>query len=555
MSHHIRILTLLLMLVLSLQARAQHADTLYELRRQVVYDTITMRDTVRIHDTLYLADYIHNRELEELFYKLKGSDAASAPDSLRKMWEQTVTFLEKRVLMDETTNSATMDSIRKYGVAGLLILGLNALTTAQTDSTLTSHYDNNPHTNLAPTEHPFDGFHFGYTLQLDVVHPVVYQDIYTRELDWIAYPSFHAGLEFSYHFADYFGMSAALNFGTLGGVVHLKKYGFTLPLKFEFHYPVSPKILLTASAGVRLRLPPQTFLTGFDGEYALHLDTALHVFGGTNYVNAYADKNTLYADLLLDVGLYYQLPNQDFLRFTTGINMATDTHEQGILHFVPNISIGYVNEHQYSHKNHFLYFQAAYIHSFSKKRVVMRARPHWSTDEGMKYRHEVRFEVGDPFGTLLWMKVANKRKYSQDAVGRAFAASPRIGINYHYRLAKWFWAGLSIDYTYAKDHIDYAYWDYIQERRHFITIMPELRFSYLNRPHVTLYSGLAVGITTAPGYNMHPMVEETDNNTKTFSSFQITALGIRAGRDHLFGTFEAGIGFKGFASLGIGYAF
>ena len=85
--------------------------------------------------------------------------------------------------------------------------------------------------------------------------------------------------------------------------------------------------------------------------------------------------------------------------------------------------------------------------------------------------------------------------------------------------------------------------------------MPELRFSYLNRPHVTLYSGLAVGITTAPGYNMHPMVEETVNNTKTFPSFQITALGIRAGRDHLFGTFEAGIGFKGFASLGIGYAF
>ena len=554
MIHRFRILTLLLMLVLSLQARAQHTDTLYEVRRQVVYDTITMRDTVRIHDTLYLADYIHNHELEELFYKLKGSDAASAPDSLRKMWEQTVTFLEKRVLMDEPSNPATMDSIRKYGVAGLLILGLNALTTAQTDSTLTSHYDNNPRTNLAPTEHPFDGFHFGYTLQLDVEHPVVFQDIYTHEHDWTTPPpSFHAGLEFSYNFADYFGMSAALNFGTLGRA-YLKKYGFTLPMKFEFHYPVTPKILLTASAGVRLRLPPQTFLTGFDGEYALHLDTALHVFGGTNYVNAYADKNTLYADLLLDVGLYYQLPNQDFLRFTTGINMATDTHEQGILHFVPNISIGYVNEYQYSHKNHFLYFQAAYIHSFSKKRVVMRARPHWSTDEGMKLRHEARLEVGDPFGAIFWMRLNKRQYYTQDAIAHAFTASPTISLNYHYRLTRWLWAGLMVNYAYAKQLSDYTYWDQIVENRHFITIMPELRFSYLNRPHVTLYSALAAGITTSVG-GQYGIMTNYKKLPITFSSFQFTALGIRAGRDHLFGTFEAGIGIKGFASLGIGYAF
>ena len=475
---------------------------------------------------------------------------------LIKKHGETVTFLEKRVLMDEPTNSATMDSIRKYGVAGLLILGLNALSTAQTDSTLTSRHDNNPHTIAAPVDHPFDGFHFGYTLQLDVMHPIVFQDIFTQELDWITpYPSFHAGLEFSYNFADYFGTSAALNFGTLGGV-YLKRYGFSLPLKFEFHYPVSPKILLTISAGVRLRLPPQTFLSGFDGEYGSHIDTILYVYSGRNFVNANADKNTLYADLMLDVGLYYQLPNQDFLRFTTGINLATGDHEQGTLHFIPSMAtLNTSVRDQYSHKNHFLYFQAAYIHSFSKKRLVMRARPHWSSDEGMKLRHEARLEVGDPFGAILWMRLNKRQYYTQDAIAHAYTASPTISLNYHYRLTKWFWAGLMVNYAYAKQLSDYTYWDQIVENRHFITIMPELRFSYLNRPHVTLYSALAAGITTAPGYNMHPRVEETDNNTKTFSSFQITALGIRAGRDHLFGTFEAGIGIKGFASLGIGYAF
>lgn len=557
MNHHIRILTLLLALVLSLQARAQHADTLYEVRRQVVYDTVMVRDTVRIHDTLYLSDYIHNRELEELFYKLKGSDAASAPDSLRQLWEQTVTFLEKRVLMDEPTNSATMDSIRKYGVAGLLILGLNALTTAQTDSTLTPNKDNNPHTTTAPVDHPFDGFHFGYTLQLDVMHPITTQNLTTQELGRkYPLPSFHAGLEFSYNFADYFGVSAALNYGTLGGV-NLKKYGFSLPLKFEFHYPVTPKILLTVSAGARLRLPIQTFITGFNCEYGMHKDViGSHTLlpSQLERLVADADKNMPYADILLDMGLYYQLPNEDFLRFTTGINMATEEQENGLWFDISSPDNSPTPHRFYSHINHFLYLQMAYIHSFSKKRVVMQARPHWSTDEGMKLRHEARLEVGDPFGAIFWMRLNKRQYYTQDAIAHAYTASPTISLNYHYRLTKWFWAGLMVNYAYAKQLSDYTYWDQIVGNRHFITIMPELRFSYLNRPHVTLYSALAAGITTSVGGH-YGFMSNYQKLPITFSSFQFTALGIRAGRDHLFGTFEAGIGIKGFASLGIGYAF
>lgn len=557
MNHHIRILTLLLALVLSLQARAQHADTLYEVRRQVVYDTVMVRDTVRIHDTLYLSDYIHNRELEELFYKLKGSDAASAPDSLRQLWKQTVTFLEKRVLMDEPTNSATMDSIRKYGVAGLLILGLNALTTAQTDSTLTPNKDNNPHTTAAPVDHPFDGFHFGYTLQLDVMHPITTQNLTTQELGRkYPLPSFHAGLEFSYNFADYFGVSAALNYGTLGGV-NLKKYGFSLPLKFEFHYPVTPKILLTVSAGARLRLPIQTFITGFNCEYGMHKDViGSHTLlpSQLERLVADADKNMPYADILLDMGLYYQLPNEDFLRFTTGINMATEEQENGLWFDISSPDNSPTPHRFYSHINHFLYLQMAYIHSFSKKRVVMQARPHWSTDEGMKLRHEARLEVGDPFGAIFWMRLNKRQYYTQDAIAHAYTASPTISLNYHYRLTKWFWAGLMVNYAYAKQLSDYTYWDQIVGNRHFITIMPELRFSYLNRPHVTLYSALAAGITTSAGGH-YGFMSNYQKLPITFSSFQFTALGIRAGRDHLFGTFEAGIGIKGFASLGIGYAF
>ncbi len=389
------------------------------------------------------------------------------------------------------------------------------------------------------------------------MHPITTQNLTTQELGRkYPLPSFHAGLEFSYNFADYFGVSAALNYGTLGGV-NLKKYGFSLPLKFEFHYPVTPKILLTVSAGARLRLPIQTFITGFNCEYGMHKDViGSHTLlpSQLERLVADADKNMPYADILLDMGLYYQLPNEDFLRFTTGINMATEEQENGLWFDISSPDNSPTPHRFYSHINHFLYLQMAYIHSFSKKRVVMQARPHWSTDEGMKLRHEARLEVGDPFGAIFWMRLNKRQYYTQDAIAHAYTASPTISLNYHYRLTKWFWAGLMVNYAYAKQLSDYTYWDQIVGNRHFITIMPELRFSYLNRPHVTLYSALAAGITTSAGGH-YGFMSNYQKLPITFSSFQFTALGIRAGRDHLFGTFEAGIGIKGFASLGIGYAF
>ena len=46
-----------------------------------------------------------------------------------------------------------------------------------------------------------------------------------------------------------------------------------------------------------------------------------------------------------------------------------------------------------------------------------------------------------------------------------------------------------------------------------------------------------------------------EKSSKVTPSFQLTAFGVRAGGEHLFGSFELGVGIKGFASAGIGYAF
>lgn len=104
---------------------AQNTDTMYVVKRHVVHDTVYVRDTLRVQDTVIIADYIHSEEFKQLFYELNGADAQTPPDSLQKMWAQTVTFLENRVIQYEQQNISTMDSIKKYGLAGLLLLGLH----------------------------------------------------------------------------------------------------------------------------------------------------------------------------------------------------------------------------------------------------------------------------------------------------------------------------------------------------------------------------------------------------------------------------------------------
>jgi hypothetical protein len=79
--------------------------------------------------------------------------------------------------------------------------------------------------------------------------------------------------------------------------------------------------------------------------------------------------------------------------------------------------------------------------------------------------------------------------------------------------------------------------------------MPELRFSYLNRPHVTLYSGIALGVM------LDHVKSREYQGTQAFLGYQLTAFGVKAGGKHWFGNVELGVGHKGIASAGFGYQF
>ena len=544
-----------------------------------------MYDTVRVHDTLNIADYLRSEEFERLFYSSEYVDNLSLTDSLKeKLLQQTVTFWENRVFKDEQQTFSSMDSIKKYGLAGLIILGLNAMSPAQTDSTAAGK----PHD--SPKKHKthlfngqMNGFHLGYTIQYDLIEPIVYQEYVNGEAGEITHPhllhGFHAGVEFSYHFADYFGVSAALNIGTIGfhetitpalhnetqpmySRLYKGKYGLSVPLKFEFHYPIHDNLLFTVSAGARIRTPFSAFAYGFSASEG-DIETQNDIYLSSNSL---FDRNVFYADILFDAGLYYRLPNEDLLRFAVGLNAATTDFMQGSVtstppHYGVLVILPSGEYVESSHRNNHLYFQIAYIQCFNKQRKMMQAQPHWSTEAGLHHRHEIRFEIGDPLGIMI---LQNKKNHLPNisganltAVGHAWRATPVFSFNYHYRLTKWLWAGAMVNYAYYRDHTDYTYQVYNMRWMHCITLMPELRFSYLNRPHVTLYSAVAAGATLFVGHE-NPTWEIYDGQWwkhSTFPSFQLTAFGVRAGGEHLFGSFELGVGIKGFASAGIGYAF
>ena len=214
--------TLLLLLLIG-PLSAQHRDTVYVERETVTYDTVTVYDTVHVHDTLNIADYLRSEEFERLFYSSEYVDNLSLTDSMKeKLLHQTVTFWESSVFKDEQQTILSMDSIKKYGLAGLIILGLNAMSPAQTDSTAASTAHNPKQKKTHLLKNPMNGFHLGYTIQYDLIEPIVYQEVNEEGFGERPrsrsplLPGFHAGVEFSYHFADYFGVSAALNIGTTG---------------------------------------------------------------------------------------------------------------------------------------------------------------------------------------------------------------------------------------------------------------------------------------------------------------------------------------------------
>lgn len=552
----------------ALSLGAQHRDTIYVIETQKVYDTIISRDTVFLHDTIQLHKEVRNdnvtgkQNVEENIFATNSDTTA-----------QTVRATASK-------ESLSQKEPKKKWYADL------------------------------PDALFFKGFQLGYVLEADILSKAKLSNTqYMKAKNSIGG---HVGLEFAYHFAKYLGLSAGLEYGTTGAlhfhnrndetwITHVNivpfnntsygiySTGFSMPVKFEFHAPVSQKVWVTLSAGVRLRMPWYTFMAGYDDDVSspysmpgLILPNTTEYYDHLRLAPEVLDANRFHVDLLANAGFYFRLGYGGLLRWTVGIDLpfrdfASGNYSvridgyNGVDHIMP---VSYDNG-TFRLRSNMFNTQITFIQTFQKSKRCAEKCEKWR-EEGL-YRHEFKFDVCDPTGVMLFDRYfvfvyPNGMEPNRSWRNEDFFSTPVFSIGYHYRVAKWFWLGLSLSTAYYRDP------EKIQNGSDFIAscnrefysvaLMPEVRFSYLNRPHVTLYSALSVGFAqffgtedcyyvTYPEHR-HPWLSgeiNGDYSPTRFSTLHVTLFGVKAGWKHLFGSIELGAGYKGLGSVGIGYEF
>ncbi len=192
-------------------------------------------------------------------------------------------------------------------------------------------------------------------------------------------------------------------------------------------------------------------------------------------------------------------------------------------------------------------------------------------------RHDIQFGIGDPaliFANsgkvdVSWPFWLNNHytptSYSADDwfsndVRRLTVAIPTVNFEYRYRFAKWFWFGGAVSYTALFDRREDRFTHELLSKTtdHYVSIMPSVRFSWLNTKYITLYSGVSLGVIM--GFNEsyshvgNTLSDRTDHYVTVDFAGQLTAVGIQGGKNW-YGFAEVGFGVQGFVKAGFGYKF
>ena len=177
-----------------------------------------------------------------------------------------------------------------------------------------------------------------------------------------------AGVEFSYHFAKYFGVYAGINYGT-NSVIRLQFYDnqhtsisslnindLHIPIGIEFHQQIgNSNFSFVGNIGVDFYnfIKPITFISRTVQDFS--------------NISLY-DKNRvpLHVDLHLGAGFYYKLPYNDLLRFKLQANMSFKDHFKG--EYITYNIVGSTEKNSaINTRNNHLGLEFAYIHCFRTK--------------------------------------------------------------------------------------------------------------------------------------------------------------------------------------------
>lgn len=127
-------------------------------------------------------------------------------------------------------------------------------------------------------------------------------------------------------------------------------------------------------------------------------------------------------------------------------------------------------------------------------------------------------------------------------------------VRYDYNVLKWLAVGGSLSYEGLK-YTRHSYYSdpatTVDYTHHTASLMMELLFTYINREHVQLYSGVAMGLM----YEWDGQVGQKAEFQPMLPGWSIIPIGVRAGGKRVYALAEVTLGTQALMNLGVGFHF
>lgn len=133
-------------------------------------------------------------------------------------------------------------------------------------------------------------------------------------------------------------------------------------------------------------------------------------------------------------------------------------------------------------------------------------------------------------------------------VGGDIDCSGSFGVNYFYNINNRWSVGAAVSIESLT--IKYKKIDGSKVRSNFISVLPAVKFHYVNKEHFGLYSKAAAGLTLQLDNADEFQTEDSVN-----FGFQASLLGVEAGGEHVKAFVEVGYGYEGLALAGVRFTF
>ncbi len=241
-----------------------------------------------------------------------------------------------------------------------------------------------------------NGFHIGITGEGNLAQRMDIIPIGTGYVAPISAPTlgWQTGIEFSYHFAKYFGVSIGIDYGTMAQFkiwrwdepdrlpgympdLPMSFCRFQMPIKFEFHHPIlKSDFSLYSAIGVNLVDVAESIIYSIYGDsystFCWLINSGGHGPGDPFFYSLYdANGHKLKVELQLNLGVYYRLPYNDLLRLSVLANVAFKDRFQGYYVYLLHED----SDGTFAYRHNHIGLELAYIHCFRTKaqRAAWRA--------------------------------------------------------------------------------------------------------------------------------------------------------------------------------------